>query len=415
MAKRLVMAFVACSAMVLPAWAEDPATGSEIVPDELGVVTTLPEAPRDHWVWVSDRVLRHNLLFDGDTGTALGTVDVAWSLSGRIPLTSKSRGEFYVVESVYARGHRGPRTDLVTIYDAATLAVLGDVEIPPIAAETGSGVALADILDGGDFLVVFNQSPASVSVVDLRVRKFAGSIDTAGCASVYPTGPRSFGMLCGDGTALHVRLDDTGAQTGMERSEPFFDVVEDPLTEKGVRIGDRWLFASFEGNVHDVQFAGEAPTPAEPWPLFSESERDDGWRIGGVQHLALHRATGRLYSIVHRGGPGSHKDPGTDIWVYDISTKSRVQIIVAPSLILSFVRPFLGLERASFGFRVLTTILSWFPGPGVHSVVVTQDDEPLLFVRHSDLGALGVLDARTGAPLREIEEIGISGANLGVP
>jgi hypothetical protein len=47
--------------------------------------------------------------------------------------------------------------------------------------------------------------------------------------------------------------------------------------------------------------------------------------------------------------------------------------------------------------------------------VSSQDDEPLLFVRNADIGALGVLDARTGVTLREIEEVGVSGANLAVP
>ena len=188
-------------------------TPGEIKPDDFGRVATLPPGPRDHWVWINDRPLRHNLLFDGDTGRALGTLDVSMTLAGRLPLTSRELGEFYVVEPVYSRGHRGTRTDYVTIYDIDTLVVKGEIEIPPRAAETGSSVALTAMLDGGRFLVIYNQAPQSVTVVDVKLRRVAGAVDTAGCACVYPTGERSFGMLCGDGTALQVVLDAEGRES----------------------------------------------------------------------------------------------------------------------------------------------------------------------------------------------------------
>jgi len=344
-----------------------------------------------------------------------GTLDVAWSLSGRLPLEASARKEIYVVESVYARGHRGARTDLVTIYDAEKLTVKGEIEIPPRAAETGAGVALTALLDDARFLVVYNQTPGSVSVVDLEARRFVGEIDSAGCACVYPTGADSFGMLCGDGTALKLELDAEGKLRRSTRSEKIFDAVADPLTEKGVRISGRWLFSSFDGQLYDIDFAGLTPALRDKWSLFTDGERADGWRIGGVQHLALHRARGRLYSIVHKGGPGSHKDPGNDIWVYDIESRARVDTFHAPSLVMPFIRPLLGLERDSNWYWLLNYASSVFGAPGVHSVVVTQDEKPLLFVRNSDLGALGVMDAESGAQLREIEEIGISGATMVVP
>ena len=49
------------------------------------------------------------------------------------------------------------------------------------------------------------------------------------------------------------------------------------------------------------------------------------------------------------------------------------------------------------------------PNPGVHSVAVTQDATPLLFVRHDEVGAVGVLDAVVGRVVRDIDEAGISG------
>lgn len=393
----------------------DAADAGEITPDEFEQVTKLPSGPRDHWVWVSDRLLRHNQLFDGDTGRALGTLDVSISLAGRLPLTSRELGELYIVESIYSRGHRGTRADYVTIYDAETLAYKDEIEIPPLAAETGGSVALTAMLDGGRFLLVYNQSPQSVTVVDVKLRRVASSVEAAGCACVYPTGERSFGMLCGDGTAVQVLLDAEGRESRLLRSEKFFDVVADPLTEKGVRSGKRWLFASFEGYLHEVDFSGESPKPVDRWSLFTDEERAESWRVGGVQHLALHERSGELYSIVHKGGAGTHKDPGVDIWVYDVAERKRIRAIKAPGLMLAFVRPMLGIERHSFWFRALAYLETVFGGPGVHTVVVTQDAEPLLFVRNSDIGAVGVVDARTGVTLREIEEVGVSGANMAVP
>lgn len=412
---RTLTASALAAISLVAARVHDASAEAAVEGDPIGVVLDVPDGPRDHWVWVSDRVLRHSQLFDGDSGRVMGTIDVAWSLSGRLPHESAERNEIYLVESVYARGHRGARTDIVTLYDRKTLAVKGDIEIPPRAAETGAGVALTALLDGGRFLVVYNQTPGSVSVVDLHERRFVGEIDTAGCACVYPTGADSFGMLCGDGTAVKVEIDGTGKLRRMTRSEKFFDVVADPLTEKGVRVGNRWLFSSFEGHLHDVDFEGLSPALRDKWSLFTDAERAAGWRIGGVQHLAIHGSSGRLYSLVHEGGPGSHKDPGGAIWVYNVAARAKTDELTAPSLVMPFIRPLLGLEVESLWYRLLSYAVSQFGSPGVHSIVVTQDASPLLFVRNEDLGALGVMDATSGAHLRDIEEIGISGSTMAVP
>ncbi len=390
------------------------AARADVEPDEHGQVAVLPAQPGSHWVWVPDRVLRHAQLFDGDTGTMLGTLDgTAGNLSGPAPLFSPKRGEIYVVDPVYARGHRGERKDYVVIYDAVTLAVRGEVEIPPRSASIGHGYQLAAVLDDERFLVVFNQDPAnSVSVVDLETRRFVEEIVIGGCALVYPTGGSQFGTLCGNGTAIEVELDASGHKQRATRSETFFDTVRDPLTEKGVRDGARWLFASFEGRLQAVDFSAEQPVAAPAWPLFTDAERGARWRIGGMQHLAFHRGTQRLYALVHQGGPGSHKDPGSAIWVYDVARRQRVQDIAVPGLLPAFARPILELPRGGWGEWLLRQVS---PNPGAHSIAVTQDAHPLLFVRHGEIGALGVVDALSGALVREIDEIGISGPTLLVP
>ena len=81
------------------------------------------------------------------------------------------------------------------------------------------------MLDDERFLVVFNQDPpSSVSVVDLETRRFAGEIVDRGLRARLPGGPRRFGTLCGDGTALEVELDDGRAEGARRRAaSAFFD------------------------------------------------------------------------------------------------------------------------------------------------------------------------------------------------
>jgi methylamine dehydrogenase heavy chain len=366
-----------------------------------------------HWVWASDSVLRRSALFDADTGRMLGMVNGGEGVSPLHPHVSRARREVYVVETVYSRGHRGERTDLVTIYDAVTLAVSGEVLIPPRRADNGNGVAIAALLDGERFLVVLNQNPGtSVSVVDLEARAFVGEIATPGCALVLPAGERRFGMLCGDGTAESITLEIAGGEAARARSERFFDATNDPLTEKGVRDGARWRFASFDGLLHEIDFAGEAPVAAPPWSLFSEAERTEGWRIGGLQHLALHAPSGRLYSVVHQGEAGSHKDAGPEVWVYDLAARARVRRIELANLTAAFLRPRIGIEAGSFPDRLLSALL---PNPGADTLAVTRDEAPLLLAGERESGAVGVYDATTGEHLRDLEETGIGGGLLVVP
>lgn len=403
-----VASFIGAAVLVtaLPAMAEVPA-------DQPGRSLTLPEAVGSHWVWVPDRLFRHSVLFDGDTGRALGLLDSGAQLTPKAPQWAKERGEIYTVDTVYSRGHRGDRQDFVVIYDAQTLDAIADVELPPRTADTGTGIALFGMLDGERLVVALNQSPGtSVSVVDVAERKATAEIQAQGCAGVFPAGSDRFGMLCGDGTILTVHVTSSGELDHLSRTTKVFDPVSDPISEKGVRRGSSWLFASFEGFIHEVDFGEDPPVTKPPWRLFSDDEVDAGWRTGGAQHLALHAPTGRLYAVVHRGGPGSHKDPGNEIWVYDTASRTKVARFEPENLLAAFLGPQAGFEATGTTGKVLNFLL---PNLGVHSIAVSQDDRPLLFYRHADLGALGVLDALTGEHLRDIEEVGLSGALLVVP
>jgi hypothetical protein len=72
----------------------------------------------------------------------------------------------------------------------------------------------------------------------------------------------------------------------------------------------------------------------------------------------------------------------------------------------------MGIEAGSFLDWLLGAVL---PNPGADTLAVTQDDVPLLFAGERQSGAVGVYDARSGAHLRDLEEVGIGGGLLVVP
>jgi len=373
---------------------------AQVATETVGRVEVLPERPGPHWLWVSDMLLRRTSLFDGDSGRMLGMLN--GDLGIVVPTFSPDHREIYLISTHYSRGTRGLRTDEVTIHDAARLEPLAEVVIPPKRAEHFSWIGSAALSDDGRFLAVYNYTPAtSLSIVDVRERRFVGEIETPGCSLVYPTGPRRFAMLCGDGALLDVVLDESGAELRKSRTAVFFDPYADPITEKGVRQGDRWTFVSFDGWVYEFDFSGDEPRVGERWSLLGESDRREAWRIGGHQHLALNAQMGHLYSLMHQGGVDTHKQPGTEVWVFDVARRERIARYAVPNAISAFVRQTLELEPGGLLARLLDWLL---PNPGVDRIQVSQDAEPLLFTSVMLPPTLFVLDAGNGALLREITE-----------
>lgn len=374
----------------------------ELPVEPIGRVEVLPQPPRPHWVWVSDVLLGRSSLLDLDRGAFLGMISTGYlSASAVFPADGT---EFYLPETYYSRGSRGERTDVVSIYDTRTLSAVGEVVIPPKRAVNVLPSGNSALSDDDRFLAVFNMTPAtSLSIVDVRERRFAGEIRIPGCSLVFAAGPRRFFSLCSDGSLLTVELDDRGLKAGKRRSAPFFDPPRDPVTEKAVRYGDRWLFVSFEGWVHPVDVSGAEIVPGESWSLFGEADRADRWRIGGRQHLAVHAASGRFYSLVHQGGEHTHKDPGSELWVYDLAARERVQRIALPHPGIAFLS-----ETIEFGRGwpwPFDGLWDWMlenlaPHPGIDGLAVTPDAEPLLVIGSQIGGSVAVLDAMTGELLR---------------
>lgn len=356
---------------------------AEVKVDPL-VGSDLPARRGPHWVWVNDMVFHHMadgkaFLVDGDSGNMMGMLSTGFAFNGVV--LSHNRASILSAETYFSRGTRGERTDVVTIYDPRKLSPIGEIVIPPKRASTLPMVQNSAVTDDDRFLLVYNFTPAqTVSVIDLSSRKLAGEIDTAGCALVYPTGPRNFFSICGDGTALVVTLNDSGAATRKNKSAKLFDPQADPVTEKAVRDQNTWLFASFAGDIVPVEYAQGSVQAGKRWPLTSTAERRDKWLPGGMQHLAIHSSSRRLFSLMHRGGPDSYKDPGSQIWVYDLATQRRTQCIELK-------------EPAT-------------------SIAVTSDTKPLLFSIFIGAPKVDVRDAQTGALLRSIAEIGLTPSTL---
>ena len=382
---------VAWLCLATPAWADLPA-------EQVGRVEVLPRPARPHWVWASDVLLRRSALVDLDSGRMLGMVNGGFGPT--VALFSATRGEIYVPETHYSRGSRGERVDVLTVYDGASLAPVAEVVLPPRRAINALPTANAALSDDERFAAIFNSVPGtSLSIVDLERRVLAADVSTPGCSLAYAAGPRRFALLCGDGSLLLLALDTEGRELAKTRSRPFFDPDADPVTEKAVRVGDEWLFVSFEGRVVPVDVSGEAARFGEPWSLLDDADRADSWRIGGSQHLAVHAATRRLYSLVHQGGPDTHKDPGSELWVYDLATRQRVSRVALRSPGVTFLGEPIELGGGGWLWGwLLDTVL----GAAIDFIAVTQDAEPLLVTASGFSGGLALYDARTGEFLRRV-------------
>lgn len=309
-------------------------------------------------------------LVDADSGRFMGMISGGNFATSNI---SSARQEIYIGETYYSRGTRGERSDLVTVYDMENLDRLAEIEIPKKRAGVVVQKSGTAITASGKFFLVFNLTPGtSVSVVDLDSRTFVGEIQTPGCSLVYPTVKHNFFMLCGDGKLLHINLDNDGKVASQEKSEQFIDIDADPLSEKSSMVGSDWQFISFQG---DVQPISADAVPGKRWSLTSKRERRKNWRPAGWHWTAGH-PDGRLWvAMTPNGYEGSHKDPATEIWLFDVAKQKRIA-----------------------RFELNTMALS---------IDVTLEDEPRLLVVNIE-GSLDVYNASNGEYQRSIHDLGAS-------
>jgi methylamine dehydrogenase heavy chain len=408
MGSRVALALVAASL-----WAAPPAR-AELGAEPIGRVNVLPDQPGRHWFWLSDVLLHRTALFDADSGDMLGLLSSGTSNVGFVvdPLFSADHREIYLSESYYSRGVRGERTDVLNVYDARTLQPMHEIAIPPKRAEYYPGNAANALSDDGRTVAVFNLTPAqSLSLVDVRTRRFVQEVATPGCGLVFAAGASRFFTVCGDGSLLVVSLGADG-KPALARTKPFFDPNKDPLTEKAVRSRDAWVFVSYDGMIHTVDVSGPEIRFGEPWSLFDDADRKASWRIGGNQHLAVHAATGRLFALVHQGAPDTHKQPGSAVWVYDLASRKRVQQIALGNSLAGLVRERMGYAPGGFASWLLGAVL---PNPGADLILVTQDDAPVLLATAQGPLPVLVYDARSGSLVGEVPETGLAATLLFAP
>ena len=277
------------------------------------------------------------------------------------------------------RYNRGARQDLLDVYDGTTLKLLSEITLPGriyMAPLSPNFVVTAS----GTRAYVYNMQPASsVVVVDLKSRKVMKTIDTPGCALVYASADDNFSSLCGNGSLA--TLSNLQSAPSLVRSEPFFDAQNDPVFEESpndAATGNA-LFVTYSGVVHPVKL-GVTPAFANAWSLTesaglgraSLNTGDLAWRPGGDLPVAVHRATRRMFVLMHAGETWSHKKPGTELWVVDIASRQTIRRME--------------LETP------------------VSAVSVSQDSKPLLYLIDTKQ-TLRILDAATLKELRTVENV----------
>lgn len=308
-------------------------------------------------------------IVNGDAGTIQGTLTVP---TLGVPAIDPNGKYFYVLETIWSKGVRGVRQDMITVYDAKTLNLEAEIPLPGrliIQALPANFALSAD----GKRAFVYNMQPASsMIVVDLERRKVVDTVEIPGCALAFPWRNAGFSSLCGDGAIANIAYDAKG-KPQLTRTEPFFDADNDPIFEQSLAdpATGAAVFLSYTGKIYQAKL-GPTTTVEAPWSLQEAAgmrpagvaAQDLAWRPGGRQLFAWHHASGKLYVLMHTGNHWTHKQAGAEVWVADLATHKVVKRIELP-------------------FEVA-------------SIAVSQDDKPLLYLM-GEAGGLGVMDAQTGA------------------
>lgn len=290
---------------------------------------------------------------------------------------SKTRGEFYVMETFHARGSRGPLTDVLVIYDKATLKIRKEIFWPEPKRLTSLPERYAVSLSADErYLYVSNFSPAaSFTVIDLDKQEIVAEVGTPGCVLTYPSGNRGVASLCSNGGMLSSILNEQGQLESQVRMPPFFDTDDTPIFEHPAIIDGIAYFPSFLGLVHEIDVSASEAKYLGKWSLVSDQEKTDNWRPSGLV-LTDYDDQGLMYTIFQPDGhEGTQTHGGVQVWVFDVATKKRVKVIETPNWAIS--------------------------------IAVTRGKNPLLIVTNGELN-LDVFDAKTGEFKQTLADFGNS-------
>lgn len=336
------------------------------------------------------------VIFDGDSGKMEGNIPAGYVANLAI---APDDSQFYVSETYWTHGTRGERQDLVSIYDAKTLNLVKEISLP--------GRALVgkkqnfDISASGSRAYVYIMHPAaSVVWVDLKKQVVGGVVEIPGCALVFPWGDAGFSSLCGDGSLATVTIPESGPAR-VTHTKPFFDANKDPIFEDSFvdRSTGTAIFLSYTGLVYQAKLGSDTAVD-KPWsiqnaagfPVAGTGVQELAWRPGGGQLAAYHKASGKLFVLMHPGNYWTHKQGGTEVWVLDTKTHALVSRF-----------PLRPVPTSGLGDEAV---------PYYANIGVSQDSKPLLYLLNSE-GNDVVLDAITGEQLRKIEFAG--GTSVSVP
>jgi methylamine dehydrogenase heavy chain len=337
-------------------------------------VETLPAKYPAAWAWLnytSNRIELRNV--GNDSREVRAQLQARDSATLLVP---DKRSELYVADTVWSRGTRGTRTDFITIYDTHTLNVIGEIVLPGAKRALITAMeGLSTFTDEQRMALIFNFTPASsVTVVDLVKRQVLGEVEIPGCSLVYPSGARGFSTLCSSGTMLSVRLDANGAVAGRSESKAFNPLDTDPLFTASTLVGGVRYFPSLHGRVQPIDMRGDEVKILPDWPLVPAADAAGNWRPSGWQVLASDEQK-LLYVLMQPDAhEGTHKNPATEVWVFNVATKARVSR-------LRLVRP-------------------------GSSIAISHGEEPLLLVQADQL--LDVYDARDGSLKRSLDLPGLN-------
>ena len=320
-------------------------------------------------------------IVSGDDGKYLGQIDAGFSPAVTISPDHKTT---YVATTYFSRGSHGTRTDVVETTDNTSLQLTGETVIPPKHGQHVPSTYNPGLSRDGKWLYVANITPAtSVTVVNTATKKVTSEIDTDGCVLAYPSGNDRFTSLCESGKALTVVIDANGKEKSRKLSDAFIDVDKDPAFVNAVHDKDNYWFTTFNGNVRSANFSGAAPVFGASWSLVTDDERKAGWRPGGLQQTALHAASQRLFVAMHQGADGSHKDPASEVWVFDLKTHKRI-------------------ARWKLADQKIDALLS---------IQVSQDDHPLFYGITTGSDVV-IADATTGKLKYDVKQVGATSSLL---
>lgn len=364
--------------------ADKPSFNTALPPLEIehtGNVVRLPRSYPETWVMVdeasffamaSGKVIILDLAETRPAKRIKGVIDKSYL--GNVA-QSKTRGELYILETFHRRGTRGPKEDVLSIYDKETLTIKKEIVWPKPKRLQSLPEHYAMSLSADErFLYATNFDPASsFTIIDLETQEIVNEVEMPGCILTYPVGLRAIASLCSNGSMLTSSINEDGSLKSQNRSEPFFDTDSTPIFEHATYINGIAYFWSFKGVLHSFDMSGDQAIYKGQWDALSEEDKAGNWRPSGIV-LNDVDDQGHIYTIFQPdGGEGTQTHGGNQVRVYDPVNKKLVRTIETPRWAIT--------------------------------LAVTRGDNPLLVVTNGEL-SLDVFNAKDGSFIHTISDFG---------